>query len=219
MKRRKYLAITGSIGVGITAGCMNITEDREPSGSIENSRSPLAKDILSRPNVGDKSATYSIISVDDPSCPFCARHKRDTYPQIKSNYIDEGNLRYFWRFVPFISDWSSTGVLYLETLNREYGTEETLELLDGYFENQDSIDTSNVGSQTESLLKNIEGVDSESIKTKVENEEYISIQQESVDLVRSVGITSTPTFGIFEGDQLITEITGAQSFQTFERLL
>jgi protein-disulfide isomerase len=219
MKRRKYIAISGSVVVGSTAGCLNIMNRGNPSGSIEDSRSPLAKDITSRPSLGDESAKYSIISVDDPSCPFCARHKRQTYPKIKSNYIDTGELRYFWRFVPFIHDWSSTAVLTLETLYVDYGTDETLNLLDLYFQNQDNINTNNVLSQTESFLQELDNIDTQSVIRKVEDEEYISRQQESVDLVRSVGIDSTPTFGVFQGDQLITEITGAQPFQTFKRLL
>jgi protein-disulfide isomerase len=36
----------------------------------------------------------------DIECPFCGRFARDTYPQLKRDYIDAGRLRYAFRHFP-----------------------------------------------------------------------------------------------------------------------
>ncbi|HQR48863.1 MAG TPA: DsbA family protein [Steroidobacteraceae bacterium] len=44
--------------------------------------------------LGDPQAPVSIIEYSDLQCPFCARFARETFPRIKSEYIDTGKVRY-----------------------------------------------------------------------------------------------------------------------------
>ncbi len=44
--------------------------------------------------LGNPQAPVSIIEYSDLQCPFCARFARETFPQIKSEYIDTGKVRY-----------------------------------------------------------------------------------------------------------------------------
>lgn len=221
MDRRKYLTLTSSIAVTSLAGCTDnqSTENTSNEGTITDSRSPLVTNISSRPSITSEGSKYSIIAVDDPSCPYCARFKKDTYPKIKSNLIDTGKLDYYWLFVPLIKEWSQKGVLTLENVYSEYGTEPTLDVLTAYFNNQDKITTDNVDSQTESILQDTPDVDADSIMNAVNNSRNMSRINETIDSIRNAGVSSTPTFGVFEGEQLITEVSGAQSYQTFKSLL
>lgn len=49
------------------------------------------------PILGQKDAELTIIEFSDYECPFCKRHFLQTYPEIKSNYIDKGDLRLVYR--------------------------------------------------------------------------------------------------------------------------
>lgn len=44
--------------------------------------------------LGNPQAPVSIIEYSDLQCPFCARFARETFPQIRSEYIDTGKVRY-----------------------------------------------------------------------------------------------------------------------------
>ncbi len=55
------------------------------------------------PFLGDKNAAITLIEFFDYQCPFCARHVRETLPQIERDYIRTGKLRYVLRDFPIES--------------------------------------------------------------------------------------------------------------------
>lgn len=52
------------------------------------------------PMKGDKNAKVVLVEFTDYQCPFCARHVRDTLPQIDAEYIKTGKVRYVTREFP-----------------------------------------------------------------------------------------------------------------------
>src|SRR5687768_2217706 len=52
------------------------------------------------PMKGDKSAKVVVVEFTDYQCPFCARHVRDTMPQIEAEYVKTGKVRYVTREFP-----------------------------------------------------------------------------------------------------------------------
>jgi len=55
------------------------------------------------PFLGDKSAALTLIEFSDLQCPFCARHARETFPQIERDYIRTGKVKYVLRDFPLES--------------------------------------------------------------------------------------------------------------------
>lgn len=55
------------------------------------------------PMKGDKNAKVVLVEFTDYQCPFCARHVRDTMPQIEAEYVKTGKLRYVTREFPLES--------------------------------------------------------------------------------------------------------------------
>ncbi|MBW3020605.1 DsbA family protein [Candidatus Woesearchaeota archaeon] len=49
---------------------------------------------------GDADAPVTIVEWSDFECPFCARFYRDTYLQIKEEYIDTGKVKFVFRDYP-----------------------------------------------------------------------------------------------------------------------
>lgn len=52
------------------------------------------------PVVGDSNAPITIIEFSDYECPFCKRAFVQTYPTLKSNYIDSGKAKFVFRDYP-----------------------------------------------------------------------------------------------------------------------
>lgn len=50
--------------------------------------------------LGSDSAEFSIIEFSDFQCPYCARHDKQVFPELKKKYIDTGKLQYMARDYP-----------------------------------------------------------------------------------------------------------------------
>src|SRR5579862_4521599 len=45
-------------------------------------------------SIGDKKAPVTMVEFTDYQCPFCSRNFKDTFPQLNSEYIKTGKVRY-----------------------------------------------------------------------------------------------------------------------------
>jgi protein-disulfide isomerase len=55
------------------------------------------------PVKGEKDAKLTLIEFSDYQCPFCARHSRETIPQLEREYIATGKIKYVFRNFPIAS--------------------------------------------------------------------------------------------------------------------
>ncbi|HZF14463.1 MAG TPA: thioredoxin domain-containing protein [Steroidobacteraceae bacterium] len=59
--------------------------------------------IKGAPFIGRNDANLVLVEFFDYDCPFCARHVKQTMPQIKQDYVDTGKLKYVVRDYPIDS--------------------------------------------------------------------------------------------------------------------
>jgi protein-disulfide isomerase len=52
---------------------------------------------------GAPTATLAIVEFSDFQCPFCARYAREAYPQLVSEFVDSGRVKYVFRHLPLDS--------------------------------------------------------------------------------------------------------------------
>ncbi|MEK6835933.1 MAG: DsbA family protein [Nanoarchaeota archaeon] len=96
---------TGGFGIGKNGSPTGTTtrdlgDDNFPTGAAVVNAKQLEDDD---PFLGDKNAPVVMIEFSDFQCPFCRRFWQDTLPQIKTNYIDTGKVKFVYRDFPLSS--------------------------------------------------------------------------------------------------------------------
>src|SRR5438445_5531866 len=58
---------------------------------------PSALATQDEPFRGDNGATVAIVEYADFECPFCGQYEHDVFPQLSKDYIQTGEVKYFFR--------------------------------------------------------------------------------------------------------------------------
>ncbi len=72
--------------------------DAEIAGTQTAARSTV--DVGHLPMLGKDSATVTVVEFSDLECPFCNNFFKQTFPQIKKDYIDTGKIKFYFRHYP-----------------------------------------------------------------------------------------------------------------------
>lgn len=73
------------------------------ASTVATSSVPVKVDIKvdpSEPTLGSKDAKVTIVEYSDFQCPFCERFVTQSFPQIKTDYIDTGKVKLVFRQFP-----------------------------------------------------------------------------------------------------------------------
>ena len=71
-----------------------------PRSVAETPSSEILLEIADAPSRGAKEARLVLVEFSDYQCPFCARHVRQTVPEIEREYVRTGKVRYVFRDFP-----------------------------------------------------------------------------------------------------------------------
>lgn len=74
--------------------------DLAQEGTLADAYVPPEPQVEGAYSVGDPNAPVTIIEYTDFQCPFCSRHFSNSFPQIKENYIDTGQVHYIFKDFP-----------------------------------------------------------------------------------------------------------------------
>jgi len=61
-----------------------------------------------QPSVGDENAPIKMVEFGDYKCPACKDFQEKIFPEIKKDFIDNGQVQFFFINLPFIADDSIT---------------------------------------------------------------------------------------------------------------
>jgi protein-disulfide isomerase len=201
-------ALTYGLATGLTGG-------NDSGGGNTIDTHPATRDVDSQPimgpSLGDGAGT--IVAFEDPFCPSCRHFELQSFPTLKREYIDPGDLSFVYRGIPVVTRYSDVGVHALEaTFDRS--PEAFWQLKRGYYENQPDIRAGNVESKTESILQSIDDIDVASTMEDVRNRQYQGAVQADMSASRDAGVRGTPTFALFRDGSYVTQLSGAQSAAT-----
>ncbi|MHA7774185.1 thioredoxin domain-containing protein [Roseibium sp. M-1] len=148
---------------------------------------PLGDKIL-----GDENAPVTIVEYASMTCGHCASFHKNTYPQLKTDYIDTGKVRFIFREFP-LDPVASGGFM----LARCAPQDKYFEIVDTMFENQRSwAFTDNPYQSMLDFSKQI-GFTQETFEECLTNQGLL----DAIEAVKNrgageFGVNSTPTFFI-----------------------
>jgi protein-disulfide isomerase len=163
---------------------------------------------------GDSGAHVAIIEYADFECPYCGEYERKVFPQILSDYIEPGKVKYFYRDLPLPMHARALPAARAARCAGEQG--KYWEMHDSLFARQNALSTPAVLDRAQTL-----GLDQAKFTECLSSEKYTEDIQKSVSEAQKMGIDGTPSFflGVIEpgGDVTIEKrFKGAPPFDVFK---
>ena len=216
--RRAFLRSGIALGISATAGCIGplyqSEENKEPFSH------PSMEDIEGQPFLGPKPSreTPIIVAFEDLACPSCATFHRDTFQELKDQYIDKEELTFVFRGVDIVYNWGSIAAQVQEAVY-ENAEDRVFELINSYYDRQGDFSARNEIEMSESLLDDLSIDNSDRIIEQVNRGEYKSNLKQDMRAWKNSGLTGTPSFNLFIDGKYRTKIVGAEDVYVFESVL
>lgn len=157
--------------------------------------------------LGDDNAPVTIVEFTDFQCPFCKRAHDQTFPQIMSEYIDEGQVRYTVRHypLPFHTEAAKASEA-AECAGKLGGSEAFFAYSDLLFENQANLQVSALKGYASELE-----LDQQAFDACLDNGEFTQLVEDDLARGRELEVSGTPTFFV-NGNKIV----GAQPYSAFK---
>jgi protein-disulfide isomerase len=186
----------------------------QPSGQPVRPQPPNTLDIHGESFRGDSGARVAIIEYADFECPYCGEYERKTFPQILSDYIETGKVKYFYRDLPLPMHARALPAARAARCAGEQG--KYWEMHDSLFAKQNALSAPAVLDRAQTL-----GLDTAKFSECLSSEKYTVDIQKSALEAQKMGIDGTPTFflGVVEpsGDVTIEKrLQGTAPFDVFK---
>lgn len=217
MRRRSVLArIAGGASLGLAglAGCLSTGSG---GGSGELSEHPASRNLDGQPYLGDlpNEAAKLAVAFEDPTCSTCRRFHSSTFQDLEREIIEPESASFVYRPFPSTSvAWSGPAMhAILEATARDRRV--AWDLVDFYYANGGSISGSSFAQQTRSFLADGTDLDADAVLAAVENEARQSIIDTAESDGWEAGVTSTPTFYLFDDGAFKNKLVGVQDLTAF----
>jgi protein-disulfide isomerase len=175
---------------------------------------PDLSTLLEPPALGDKilgksDAPVTIVEYASATCPHCAAFHKDVFPQLKSEFIDTGKVKFIFREFPF-DDLALAAFM----LARCAPPEKYFPMLDILFEQQ-QVWASKEARVELGKIAQLAGIGSDGFDKCLKNEDLakgiMAIRDKAAN---TYGVEATPTFFV-NGKQ----IRGEHSIDQFRKLI
>jgi protein-disulfide isomerase len=142
--------------------------------------------------LGKADAPVTIVEYASLTCPHCAAFHKETFPALKSNYIDTGKVRYIFREFP-LDNYATAGFM----LARCADQSKYYPILDAFFAQQRAfLDAADPFTWIQGFGKQV-GFTQESMDACLSNQDLLdnvmAVRQRASE---KYGVSSTPSFFI-----------------------
>jgi protein-disulfide isomerase len=148
--------------------------------------------VANAPARGAAAAKVMMVEVSDYHCPFCRRHTLATQPQIDTEYINTGKVRYVFVDYP-IDQLHPDAFKAHEAANCAGEQGKYWEMHLKLFEQPPPRDGSQLGPLLSQQAQSV-GVDAGRFKACMDSGKYAKPVKENVERMATLGVDSTPTF-------------------------
>ncbi|MBX3058703.1 MAG: thioredoxin domain-containing protein, partial [Anaerolineae bacterium] len=163
--------------------------------------------------IGSPDAPITIVEYTDYQCPFCSRHFAQTLPQLKTQYVDTGLVRYVFKDFPLTSI-HPQAVLAAEAARCAGEQDAYLEMHDALFANQNAWNGRQDAATLFTTYAEQLGLEPTPFSECLESGRYQSAVEADLNEGIAFGVRGTPTFFI-NGNIFV----GAQPFEAFVQML
>ncbi len=199
---------------------LRMMQNMMPAGQQQPPEPPVRISADDDPVLGDPNAPITIIEFSDFQCPFCARFSTQTLPLLLEEYIDRGDVKLVYRDFPLQNSHPNAvpAAVAAECAHEQGQFKPMHDLL---FENQaqwspqETIQAVSTFSQYAAQIQ----LDQEVFDTCLTTGKYVNEVRMDLEDGRIYGISGTPGFFIGNDDLGYVEISGAQPFENFKRVI
>ncbi|MFH0956236.1 MAG: thioredoxin domain-containing protein [Candidatus Aenigmatarchaeota archaeon] len=157
--------------------------------------------------LGQASAKVTIIEFSDFQCPYCSRFVLQTFPQIKTNYIDTGKAKLIFRDFPL--GFHANAAKAAEAAECAGDQGKYYEMHDKLFGNQSALGIDSYKQWAAEL-----GLNTATFNSCLDSGKYTAEVAADAAAGAAAGVTGTPTFFI-NGAKLV----GAQPYEAFQQAI
>jgi len=195
-KKQVFYGLAGALVLGVAA-----LVAPQIISQVGGQESGYNVSIEGQPVIGSENASVTVIEFGDYSCPHCRDFEISTYPQLKENYIDTGQVKFSYVNLAFLGADSQKAAEASECVYRQ-DEEQFWNFHKGLFENQGSEQ----GWASQSLLMDVarettEGLDYEQLRSCISSGETSNQVNEERAIANTNGVDSTPT--VFVNGELV----------------
>ena len=166
--------------------------------------------------IGDESASVSLVEFGDYQCPFCKRFFDQTEPQLMQEYVMTGKAKFYFL------DFAVVGADSLTLAQGAWcaGEQGKYYPYHDYVYSNQGPENSGWGTpdKIKSFANNL-GLDIEEFSLCLDSKKYESRVQQLTIMAENLGSTGTPTLFIGDSDRGFTQITGAQPYSVYSRVI
>ncbi len=186
---------------------------REQPTAVPEPSGPVDVPIGDAYSLGDPNAPVVMVEYTDFQCPFCSRHFQETFPQIKTNYIDTGLVYYVFKDFPLTSI-HPQAVAASEAARCAGDQNAYVEMHDRLFSSQ--AQWSGQAGAVDIFIDYASqlGLDQAAFSECMETNKYQAAIQTDLQEGASFGVRGTPAFFI-NGNF----VSGAQPYSAFEQAI
>ena len=231
MERSTLIKLLAGFAIAILLGFFAgrqqqlMNNDREILRQLEELRTALQQPAAENFNLkidgaamkGAASAKLAMIEFSDFECPFCGRYFRESYPQLDTDYISSGKIRYVFRHFPLVS-------LHPRAMKASEAAEcaqrqaKFWPLHDLLFNNQKALEPASLVEHARAA-----GLEMKTFETCLNGQAAPTVLAD-MDVGTRAGIMATPTFllGFVQDDgsvQVVQRIVGARPYADLKSVL
>ncbi|MCG3419711.1 MULTISPECIES: DsbA family protein [Oceanobacillus] len=154
--------------------------------------------IEGQPTLGDADAPVTVVEFGDFKCPSCKAWGETIYPQLVSDYVDTGKVKFSFINVLFHGEESKLGSLAAESVYNQ-NPEAYWDFHKELFNEQPSENHDSKWITTEKILevaKSVSNIDTEKLKSDIETNAAMNEINKDTELVNKFEVKLTPTIMI-----------------------
>lgn len=206
--RRGFLASVASVGVVGLAGCGDIFSGGETTTDAGSGFdpeiagppvTPTDSGLLPAPSLGPADAPVTVMAFEDYGCGHCGTYSRKIFPQVHTEFIEPGDIRYEFHDFPIpVRRGSRPAANAARAVQNTVGEGAFWAYSKLLFENQNSLTLDTIADLASEV-----GADEQAVRTAADQLSYSETVQADRQRGIDMGVQGTPT--IFVDGQKVSD--------------